>query len=119
MQNNSSNPSASQGAATSESNNLPISRPVSAFAKLKSCSRLKDIELMDKSILMGGETGKTAAIAMADMEQLAQNRGNAMLRYKEKKKTRRYVLSFPLARFGTRKVLRKENSENKWKEREF
>lgn len=26
----------------------------------------------------------------ADMEQLAENRGRAMLRYKEKKKTRRY-----------------------------
>lgn len=98
MQNNNlSNPSESQGPATSESNNLPTARPSSgsAFAKLKSCRGFKDNELMKKSILMRGESGKTAAITKADMEQLAQNRGNAMLRYKEKKKTRRYVLSFP------------------------
>lgn len=30
----------------------------------------------------------------ADMEMVAQNRGNAMLRYKEKKKTRRQTLPF-------------------------
>lgn len=92
MQNNNlSNPSESEGPATSESNNLSIARPSSgsAFAKLKSCRGFKDNELMKKSILMRGESGKTAAITKADMEQLAQNRGNAMLRYKEKKKTRR------------------------------
>lgn len=96
MQNNSNNPTASQGAATSESNNLPIARPSSgsAFAKPKSFSGSKDIELTEQSILMRGESGRTAATTKADLEQLAQNRGNAMLRYKEKKKTRRYVLPF-------------------------
>lgn len=90
--NNSNNPTASQGAATSESNNLPIAQPSSgsAFAKPKSFSGSKDIELTEQSILMRGESGRTAATTKADLEQLAQNRGNAMLRYKEKKKTRRY-----------------------------
>lgn len=90
--NKSNNPIASQGAATSESNNLPIARPSSgsAFAKPKSFSGSKDIELTEQSILMRGESGRTAATTKADLEQLAQNRGNAMLRYKEKKKTRRY-----------------------------
>ncbi|CBI38177.3 unnamed protein product, partial [Vitis vinifera] len=90
--NNSNNPTASQGAATSESNNLPIARPSSgsAFAKPKSFSGSKDIELTEQSILMRGESGRTAATTKVDLEQLAQNRGNAMLRYKEKKKTRRY-----------------------------
>ncbi|KAJ9709951.1 hypothetical protein PVL29_001435 [Vitis rotundifolia] len=94
--NNSNNPTASQGAATSESNNLPIARPSSgsAFAKPKSFSGLKDIELIEQSILMRGESGRTAATTKVDLEQLAQNRGNAMLRYKEKKKTRRYALPF-------------------------
>lgn len=35
------------------------------------------------------KTESTKATGKTDMELLAQNRGNAMLRYKEKKKTRR------------------------------
>ncbi|KAI4386359.1 hypothetical protein MLD38_004295 [Melastoma candidum] len=56
-----SNQATSQGPTTSESNNLPG----------------------PKSISGGSALGR-------DMELLAQHRGNAMLRYKEKKKTRRY-----------------------------
>lgn len=48
---------------------------------------------MDHSILVKNDNA-TAAITKADMELLAKNRGKAMQRYKEKKKTRRYL--FPL-----------------------
>ncbi|CAL5338089.1 unnamed protein product [Camellia sinensis] len=88
---NANKPTASHGPATSESNNLPIGRPSSglAFIKPKGYSASKDIQFTESSVLLRGET-PTAAITKADMEQLAQNRGNAMQRYKEKKKNRRY-----------------------------
>ena len=97
MQNNPNDATACQGPATSERNNLPITRPSSgsAFGKPKCYGASKDIQFSEHSVLLRGETTRTAAIMKADMEMLAQNRGNAMLRYKEKKKTRRYmVLSF-------------------------
>ncbi|CAK9179057.1 unnamed protein product [Ilex paraguariensis] len=89
--NNTNNPTVSQGPATSESNNLPTARHSSGsgFGKPKGYGGPKEIQIMDQSILMRGESA-TAAISTADMELLAKNRGNAMLRYKEKKKTRRY-----------------------------
>ncbi|XP_042500382.1 zinc finger protein CONSTANS-LIKE 14-like isoform X2 [Macadamia integrifolia] len=73
--NNSNNPAASQGATTSESNNIatPIRR----------------------------DETTPAATMEVDMELLAKNRGNAMLRYKEKKKTRRYDKHI---RYQSRKV---------------
>lgn len=88
---NANKPTASHGPATSESNNLPIGRPSSgsAFIKPKGYSASKDIQFTESSVLLRGET-PTAAITKADMDQLAQNRGNAMQRYKEKKKNRRY-----------------------------
>ncbi|XP_043723270.1 zinc finger protein CONSTANS-LIKE 15-like isoform X4 [Telopea speciosissima] len=64
-QTNSNNPAASQGATIAESNNVPM------------------------PVLTRDET-MPAAIMEVDMELLTKNRGNAMLRYKEKKKTRRY-----------------------------
>ncbi|KAL2547241.1 Zinc finger protein CONSTANS-LIKE 14 [Forsythia ovata] len=87
----SNNPTASQGPTTSESNNLPVSRPksCSGFAKPNCSGGSKDIHFVDHSILVKNESA-TAAITKADMELLAKNRGNAMQRYKEKKKTRRY-----------------------------
>ncbi|KAJ4711474.1 Zinc finger protein [Melia azedarach] len=89
--NNSNNPTASQGPATSESNNLPIARPSSgsAFGKPKGSSSSKDIQF-DQPFLVTNDGMRTAATTKADLELLAQNRGNAMQRYKEKKKTRRY-----------------------------
>lgn len=45
------------------------------------------MQFMSQSILMTSES--VAAISKSDMELLAHNRGNAMQRYKEKKKTRR------------------------------
>nr|GMD79252.1 zinc finger protein CONSTANS-LIKE 14-like [Ipomoea batatas] len=85
----SNNPTASQGPATSESNNLPRLQPplVSGYCKPKCHS--KDIHFMDQTILVDSESA-TPSMTKADIELLAKNRGNAMLRYKEKKKTRRY-----------------------------
>ncbi|XP_052205056.1 zinc finger protein CONSTANS-LIKE 14-like [Diospyros lotus] len=92
MQNNPNNATASQGPATSESNNLPIARPSSgsAFDRSKCYSVSQDIQFTQHTVLVGGETRRTASVAKADTELLARNRGNAMMRYKEKKKTRRY-----------------------------
>ncbi|KAL2560015.1 Zinc finger protein CONSTANS-LIKE 14 [Forsythia ovata] len=82
---------AHEGPGTSKSNNLPASRPSSrsGYAKPKSYVVSKDIHFMDQSILVKMETA-TAAITKVDMELLSNNRGNAMQRYKEKKKARRY-----------------------------
>ncbi|XWS54053.1 hypothetical protein CRYUN_Cryun10bG0055600 [Craigia yunnanensis] len=90
--NNSSNPAASQGPATSESNNLPIARPSSgsAFGKPKGSSSSTDVHFMEQPFLVKDDQARPAAPSKADLELLAQNRGNAMQRYKEKKKTRRY-----------------------------
>ncbi|XP_031260557.1 zinc finger protein CONSTANS-LIKE 15-like [Pistacia vera] len=90
--NNSNNPTASQGPATSESNNLPIAKPSSGsgFGKPKDSSSSKDNQFMEQSFLVRHDGVTTAAATKADLELLAQNRGNAMQRYKEKKKTRRY-----------------------------
>ncbi|XP_010540419.1 PREDICTED: zinc finger protein CONSTANS-LIKE 15 [Tarenaya hassleriana] len=65
-----------QGPATSESNNLPNNNS-------------NDLHFTDQFI---GSSSKTTGLAatMADPERVAQNRGNAMQRYKEKKKNRRY-----------------------------
>ncbi|GMN49325.1 hypothetical protein TIFTF001_018487 [Ficus carica] len=87
------NPTASQGPATSESNNLPIGRPssgASAFGKSKGSNALKDMDIMEGPFLARSDTMKTTAATQVDLKLLAQNRGNAMQRYKEKKKTRRY-----------------------------
>lgn len=89
--NNSNNRGGSQGPATSESYNLPTIKlsSDSGHAKRKCCGVSKDLNFMEQCIFVGGEsTGEE--ILKADMELLAQNRGNAMQRYKEKKKTRRY-----------------------------
>lgn len=95
MQNNSNNPTPSQGPATSESNNIPVGRPSlgSAFGEDKGSGASTDLNFMEQSFLMRGDSLRTVG-TKADMELLAQNRGNAMLRYKEKKKTRRYVAHF-------------------------
>ncbi|KAF8400029.1 hypothetical protein HHK36_015903 [Tetracentron sinense] len=92
--NNLNNPTASQGPATSESNNIPLIRPLSGstVVKPKACSGTNDVHFMEQPLLAGGEISR-AATTKADMELLAQNRGYAMLRYKEKKKTRRHNLT--------------------------
>uniref|UniRef100_A0A7C8YLU6 CCT domain-containing protein n=1 Tax=Opuntia streptacantha TaxID=393608 RepID=A0A7C8YLU6_OPUST len=89
------NPAASQGSATSEGNSLPGS---------------KDIHFMEQSAFFGVDSAGSTVKTKADMELLAQNRGNAMQRYKEKKKTRRYEKQIRYesrkARADTRKRVR-------------
>ena len=41
--------------------------------------------------LVGGNENVSTLKARVSLQELAKNRGDAMLRYKEKKKTRRYV----------------------------
>ncbi|XP_073134973.1 zinc finger protein CONSTANS-LIKE 14-like [Henckelia pumila] len=84
------NPTSSQGPATSESN-LPFSKQPSGSClnKPKCFAGSKEIQFTDQSILIKSES-VAPAITKADLELLAKNRGNAMQRYKEKKKTRRY-----------------------------
>ncbi|OIV89973.1 hypothetical protein TanjilG_10256 [Lupinus angustifolius] len=103
MQNVSNNPTASQGPATSESNNLPIKKHSSAsvLGKHEGCCSAKDIQFGEPPLLLTGDSLAKAAITKADTDLLAQNRGNAMLRYKEKKKTRRYEKH---VRYESRKV---------------
>lgn len=89
----SNNPAGSLGPATSESNNVPIGQPSSGsvFGDDKGSGASNDINFMEQSFLMRGDGISMRTLGTkADMELLAQNRGNAMLRYKEKKKTRRY-----------------------------
>lgn len=90
--NDPNNPMANQGPATSESNNISKARPSSAsiFIKTEGNVGSKDFQFTEQSILVRGESTRTPPMTRADMELLAQNRGNAMLRYKEKKKNRRY-----------------------------
>ncbi|GFP98160.1 zinc finger protein constans-like 14 [Phtheirospermum japonicum] len=78
-----------QGPATSESNSLPVSKPssYSDFTKTKSFGGSIDLQFADQPILMNSEN--VMAMTKADMDLLAKNRGNAMQRYKEKKKNRR------------------------------
>lgn len=85
------NTKASRGAATSESNNLHRPSSSLAFRKSKGGGNgSKDIPFMEESVLLAGEGARTFGASKADLELLAQNRGNAMQRYKEKKKSRRY-----------------------------
>ncbi|ESQ34057.1 hypothetical protein EUTSA_v10007673mg [Eutrema salsugineum] len=71
--------------ATSESNNLPIT-----FGGSEKGSNSSN-ELHFTEQIAGTSCKSTRLVATkADLERLAQNRGNAMQRYKEKKKTRRY-----------------------------
>ncbi|KAI4381338.1 hypothetical protein MLD38_007417 [Melastoma candidum] len=84
-----SNQATSQGPATSESNNLPAPKSISgvlALGRGKVPPSSKEYQFGDQSLLTRGDGLKSKE----DMELQAQHRGNAMLRYKEKKKTRRY-----------------------------
>lgn len=53
------------------------------------CDSSRYVQVMGHPIVGGGESMNYEAKTKFDMEPLAQNRDNAMLRYKEKKKHRR------------------------------
>ncbi|KAF8055028.1 hypothetical protein N665_1305s0015 [Sinapis alba] len=69
---------------TSESNDLPIT-----FGSEKGSNSSNELHFTEN---IAGTSCKTARVVAtkADLERLAQNRDNAMQRYKEKRKTRRY-----------------------------
>ncbi|KAL9266527.1 Zinc finger protein CONSTANS-LIKE 14-like protein [Drosera capensis] len=89
---NSHNSTASNRPAASESNNRALSKTSSGSGlhKIRGSNGSKDFQLSEQHAFMTGDCVKDAASAKANMELLAQNRGNAMQRYMEKKKTRRY-----------------------------
>ncbi|KAK4790474.1 hypothetical protein SAY86_017778 [Trapa natans] len=95
--NNLDNQAASQGpVATSESYNLPATNPS------HNTMAAKPKGFVDQTNLMMNDAGRMAATTTkADMDLLAQHRDDAMLRYKEKKKTRRYDKHI---RYESRKV---------------
>ncbi|KAF9607348.1 hypothetical protein IFM89_033936 [Coptis chinensis] len=76
--NNSKKPASFQR-STSLSNSLTLP---------KACSIPRDTNYMEQPLVFRVEAARTPT--KVDMELLAQNRGNAMLRYKEKKRTRRF-----------------------------
>ncbi|KAJ0235457.1 Zinc finger protein CONSTANS-LIKE 15 [Hirschfeldia incana] len=77
-------PTSSQIPAAAESNNLPLT-----FSSEKGSNSSSELRFTEKN---DGASCKTTRVVAtkADLEQLAQNRDNAMQRYKEKRKTRRY-----------------------------
>ncbi|CAH2034122.1 unnamed protein product [Thlaspi arvense] len=81
---NYSRSTSSQVQATSESNSRPI-----AFGSEKGSNSSNELNFTEQ---VAGTSCKTTRLVAtkADLERLAQNRGNAMQRYKEKRKTRRY-----------------------------
>lgn len=76
-------PTSSHVPATAESNNLPLT-----FSSEKGSNSSSELRFTEKT---DGASCKTTRVVAtkADLEQLAQNRDNAMQRYKEKRKTRR------------------------------
>lgn len=87
FKNEKNNPAA--GPTSSESNSMPIARESSGsgFVIPNYCGGSKDIQYMQQMMKCENQTPATTK---TDLELMAKNRGNAMLRYKEKKKTRRY-----------------------------
>lgn len=57
--------------------------------KLKGGS--KSFQAIKQPIIIKGDSILSTSTTKADLELLAQNRGNAMQRYKEKRKTRRCI----------------------------
>ncbi|KAK1365603.1 zinc finger protein CONSTANS-LIKE 15-like [Heracleum sosnowskyi] len=89
FKNDKNNPAAGP---TSENNGLPIARESSGsgFSIPDYCGGPKDIQYMQQMMKCENSQNTSPATTKTDLELMAKNRGNAMLRYKEKKKTRRY-----------------------------
>ncbi|GAB2214408.1 hypothetical protein Drorol1_Dr00018752 [Drosera rotundifolia] len=89
---NSHNSTASNRPAASGSNIRALSKTSSGsgLSKIRGSGGSKDFQFSEQHAFKTGDNVKDAASAKANMELLAQNRGNAMQRYMEKKKTRRY-----------------------------
>ncbi|CAN8304057.1 unnamed protein product [Cochlearia groenlandica] len=72
------------GQPISESNNLPVT-----FGSEKGSNSSNELHFTDQSSRASCKNTRLVA-TKADLERLAQNRGNAMRRYKEKRQKRRY-----------------------------
>lgn len=70
-------------------NQTIIQEPETSKSNKAKCYDSKSFQLTNQSMFIKSETATTAT-TKANMELLAKNRGNAMQRYKEKKKTRRW-----------------------------
>ncbi|KAL1206178.1 Zinc finger protein CONSTANS-LIKE 14 [Cardamine amara subsp. amara] len=81
---------------TSKSNNLPT-----AIHSHKSSMDSSDLHFTEQIAMTSNQTTRLDAATDADLERMAQIRDNAMQRYKEKKKTRRYDKTI---RYETRKA---------------
>ncbi|CAE6027323.1 unnamed protein product [Arabidopsis arenosa] len=95
-QNDSIRSTSTKGQETSKCNNIPA-----AIHWHKSSNDSSDLHCTDHIAMTSNRATRLAATTNADLEQMAQNRDNAMQRYKEKKKTRRYDKTI---RYETRKA---------------
>ncbi|KFK31035.1 hypothetical protein AALP_AA6G059500 [Arabis alpina] len=96
-QNDSFNSISAKGQATSKSNNLPA-----AMDSQKTSNNSNDLHFSEHVSMTSSRTIRLVVAATdADLERMAQNRDNAMQRYKEKKKNRRYEKTI---RYETRKA---------------
>ncbi|KAG9136812.1 hypothetical protein Leryth_004565 [Lithospermum erythrorhizon] len=86
-----SDPNSNKPTATSESNNLQIGKSSSrsGFDQSKGFSGLKDIHFGDHTIVVKTEPMVTG-VNKAHKELMTKNRDDAMARYREKRKTRRF-----------------------------
>ncbi|XP_010509875.1 PREDICTED: zinc finger protein CONSTANS-LIKE 14-like isoform X2 [Camelina sativa] len=85
-----------KGQETSRSNNTPA-----AIHSHKSSNDSSDLHFPEHVVIPSTKTTRLLVATNADLERMAQNRDNAMQRYKEKKKTRRYDKTI---RYETRKA---------------
>ncbi|AEC08844.1 B-box type zinc finger protein with CCT domain-containing protein [Arabidopsis thaliana] len=85
-----------KGQETSKSNNIPA-----AIHSHKSSNDSCGLHCTEHIAITSNRATRLVAVTNADLEQMAQNRDNAMQRYKEKKKTRRYDKTI---RYETRKA---------------
>ncbi|EOA27198.1 hypothetical protein CARUB_v10023307mg [Capsella rubella] len=88
--------SSTKGQEISKSNNVPA-----AIHSHKSSNNSSDLHFTEHVVIPSTKTTRLVAATNADLERMAQNRDNAMQRYKEKKKTRRYDKTI---RYETRKA---------------
>lgn len=93
MQNDSNHLIARQGTTTFQSSNIQtgMSSNDSAFSKQirGNSGALEDLNSCGQSFFIKGDNLQTSLAT--SKANLANNRGNAMQRYKEKRKTRRYI----------------------------
>lgn len=84
-----------------ESENRQIAGPSSEtkMMEINGCDLIMDGQMID-GFLATSQGIELPATTKMDAQQFAQNRCNAMLRYKEKKKTRRYLLNLFLSNFN-------------------